>query len=78
MSLADTLNAKDVWPHVKRSKVSLWGRDPRGNVVKATHEGEGYVDPHPEGEDRGGYVVFWEVEGETALYDETKGEWYEG
>lgn len=78
MSLADTLNTKGVWPKVNRSKVGLWATDDQDQIVEGSHEGEGYVDPHPEGEDRGGYVVYWECDGEIAHYDEHDGEWLPG
>ena len=39
---------------------------------------EGYVEGHPEGSDRGGFVpTVYSKTGQTAYHDENAGEWYE-
>jgi len=65
-ALADELNKLDAWPEVHRGKVTL--QDQNGNALNI--EGEGYVDEHPEGSDRGGFVPYWERNGSVVHYDE--------
>jgi hypothetical protein len=69
--LCNTLNTAKVFPRVSKSVVTLHA-DQGDNQTATPYvcEGKGYVDEHPEGSDRGGYVPFWEVDG-VAVY------WYD-
>lgn len=71
--LAEELNRLEAWPDVNRGKVTLQDQD--GNPLIPEVEGEGYVDPHPEGSDRGGYVPYWERNGAQVYYDENGEGW---
>ena len=66
--LCTTFNATNVFPRVSKGVVTLY--TDQGNQTKPyVCEGKGYVDPHPEGADRGGYVPFWEVDGVLVYHD---------
>lgn len=72
--LRDELNKLEAWPEPNKGKVNLEDQDGKPLEV----EGEGWLDAHPEGSDRGGYVPYWVRGEERAYYDETGGEWLSG
>ena len=79
-SLAQRLNEARIWPNTERGKVTLFKQDEEGDATEEKvvgFDGEGYVDEHPEGSDRGGFVPYWESGGEKAYHYEPDGEWYE-
>lgn len=91
VSLADKLNRYGVNATVSKGKVSLEAVptdldalcDSEGTVTDAEFDQfltdldgfEAHVDAHPEGRDRGGYVVWVERNGEAAWYSESDCEW---
>lgn len=82
MTLAEQLNKDNVFAEIKKSQVCL--SIPRRfdtnthcweDYVPYHISGHGYVDPHPAGSDRCGYVPFWRRDNEVAFYMELQGEW---
>ena len=73
--LASTLSENIIIPIVKRSKVTLLALKENNKDEKVKTQGKGYVDPHPEGADRG-FVPFWEINGIKAYFNGE--EWLEG
>ena len=69
--LADELNNLGAEPFVNKGKTTLRDKDCNDLDV----EGEGYVDSHPEGEDRGGYVPYWNRNGIEVYWDENGEFW---
>ena len=67
--LHDELNELNAEPKTNKGEVTLEDQD--GNPLEV--EGKGYVDEHPEGSDRGGYVPYWERGEEQAFYEEEDG-----
>lgn len=86
--IGQELTSLKVSPIINRGRVTGLG-NPRYNETPLTPEqlqnfgidpnNIGYVDAHPEGSDRGGYVPFVAVKvggtEETLMYDEIDGEW---
>jgi len=68
--LAEELNQKSAFPDVNKGKVQILGIDEKPIDCPGT----GYVDAHPEGADRGGYVPYWECNGAKAYYSSNE-EW---
>jgi len=71
MTLAEQLNKVNALPQANEGKITLV--DEGDNEIE--FEGHGYLDEHPEGADRGGYVPFWFQGDKTAMYDVTACEW---
>jgi hypothetical protein len=85
-SLADRLNQAKAFPErISRGKFELCKFTDEVDPSTQCYENDGpcvgfegcelYLDDHPEGSDRGGYVVFCELNGETAHFDEGMGDW---
>lgn len=55
----------------KLAEITLFNR----NKEKVTIDGEGYIDEHPEGSERGGYVIIWERDGTKCYFSEVSNEW---
>jgi len=72
--LHDELNKLEAWLKTNKGKVNLEDQDGKPLEV----EGEGWVDEHPEGSDRGGFVPCWVRGAELAYYDEFGEEWMLG
>lgn len=64
------------WPRVNKGVVTLIREDETGKEIEVPlpDGSTAYVDDHPEGSDRGGYVPFVEINGIQACYD-SSGEW---
>ena len=78
MNTDELLNyLEGTYPEVDKGKVTLYRDTPEGEVEVPLPEGaKGYVDAHPEGSDRGGYVPWLEVPGASPVfYYEPTGEW---
>lgn len=88
MTFAELLNENELVPSCKRGKVTLQVVSPEDEdaYVKASAEvlervgfKSGYVEAHPEGSDRGGYVpTVYSRDEEVAYYDENGDGWLEG
>ena len=80
-SLTSRLNAAEVHPKVSEGKVVglfRYGPDNETEIdVPMAEFGitDGYIDAHPEGSDRGGYVPFVFADKVSSHYDETGGDW---
>jgi hypothetical protein len=81
--LAEYLNSNDIVPECAKGRVSLVRRDDSDEFIPLALEElssigfiEDYVEEHPEGSDRGGYVPTIHTSDECAYYDESAGEWY--
>jgi hypothetical protein len=78
-NLAFLLNEMMVIPSVKKGVVTLISSldEQLLEQVVATQMGitKMYVDEHPEGSDRGGYVPYVEASGEKAFYYEPAESW---
>ncbi len=70
-SLAARLNEIGAQPEASEGKIYLI--DEEGKNIE--FDGHGYLDAHPEGADRGGYVPFWFQGDESALYSIGACEW---
>jgi len=77
--LAKEMNERHYSPATMRGKVTLvqnfykddtWDHE----EVVTNYSGEGYLEDHPEGADRGGYVPYWERGDATAYYSSNE-EW---
>jgi hypothetical protein len=75
MSLADRLNELGCKPRCERGQVTLT-HDPAQAEVVAELDIDGYLDSHPEGAGRGGYVPYVFSEGESAFYCDIEGVWF--
>jgi len=78
--LVQKLNSAKVYAEsLGKGKVRLFVDDPNtGEETDVTDQYPGavlYVDEHPEGSDRGGYVPWIEMGGQQAFYYEPDGEW---
>jgi len=77
--LAQKLNADGVYPtSMGKGQVALFKDDDQGNEIDVTAnypDIELYIDEHPEGADRGGYVPWAEAGSDTAFYYGPDGEW---
>jgi hypothetical protein len=69
---------EDTYPTTEKGRVTGLSRYHSGVLeeVPLPAGAEGYVDAHPEGSDRGGYVPWLEVPGASPVfYYEPEGEW---
>ena len=72
MALHDELNEIKPQIYPKQGKVLL--KDDNGEDLD--FEGEGYIDAHPEGADRGGYQSYWKRGDELAVFDDQDWCWF--
>lgn len=83
MSLAEELTSMELVPYCERGQVTLVKYDVNSRnytnvpqeVIDRLGVVEGYIDEHPEGSDRGGYVPTVFAGDDAAYYDENEGEW---
>lgn len=81
--LAEYLNTNNMMPKCAKGRVSLVKYTEDDEYIPLTTDElrsidftEGYIEAHPEGVDRGGYVPTVHTANECAYYDENAGEWY--
>lgn len=77
-TFADLLNLKGLVPRCREGQVTLGSRYDDADVTLFRDDLDkvgflrGYLEEHPEGSDRGGYVpTVFSKDGQTAYYDET-------
>ena len=77
--LAEYLNSNEIMPDCAKGQVYLMNDKYvplTDDELKSMGFVEGYVEAHPEGADRGGYVPTVHTANECAYFDENAGEWY--
>ena len=70
-NLANHLNSLNVEP-TDNMPICLFTVDTDQQVFMS---GYGLIEPHPEGSDRGGHVITWNIQDNKATYNFENGEW---